>query len=176
MLCFLSTNSHTTPFKWYMIDFGLSTLVINGYRINSPEVGPYDPFPVTTTFSNYGHDIRTLILSMKLHILRKALPSGPVLSWIEKLRENILVELDNHSIKLDLERGHFHRAYNDALLQVQSPETKPDAILKAIETVSRQQAAATRIQSQARQRSARKKIYTAASCHSYSKSSSSKKC
>jgi hypothetical protein len=155
-IMYKATDGDTPSFRWYVIDFGLATMVLDGHRINANEIGPYDAMSSAEDFTNKGHDMRTLILSLKMADIRKAIPPGPTLVWIEQLRDKLLAGLDEHSIRLDLERTHFHRAYNEAFSILQSPETEPEAILKDIETLERHRAS-TRLQTKARQRSARKK-------------------
>ena len=153
---FRAVQGKKPAFRWYMIDFGMATTVIDGYRVNAEEVGPYNALPPGEELSNYGHDMRLLILSLNATDLRRALPKGPTLDWILQLKESLIEELDNNSIRLDLNREHFHRAYDEALTIVQSPDTEPEAILKDIAQLSRQHIAATKLQSKARQRVARR--------------------
>ena len=167
-----------SSFRWYLIDFGMATMVVKGHHVNAGETPPQgraDRLPAQApAASNNGHDMRTLILSLSMTDIRRAIPPGPTLEWIERLRENLLAGLDEHSIRLDLNRDNFHRAYDDAFRLLQSPSTEPEAIINDIESLERHHAA-TRVQAKARQRSARKKTTQRRTSRGRSRSRSSSK-
>jgi len=50
-------------YKWYMIDFDMSVIILNGRVINGEKTKLYPKFP-SKEFTNYGHDLRTFLSSM----------------------------------------------------------------------------------------------------------------
>jgi len=109
-------------YKWYIIDFGMTTIKLQGRRYN----GVIQNLYTSTTVSNYGHDLRILMLGLWDGIIDRFAES--LRSYINDLRAKILRDLNTKNINVGAETL-FHRGYGRAFTSAPSPITNPRNML-----------------------------------------------
>jgi hypothetical protein len=91
---------------WYMVDFDMSVMVLNGCIINGQKTKLYPKFP-SNEYTNYGHDLRTFLSSM------------------------VNIPSDLLQIKKKLYPINTNKLYGLSLF-IPSPQTEPHILLKKL--------------------------------------------
>lgn len=125
-------ESGDISYVWYIIDFGMSTLEIDGIQIqaiHSPIYNRKDVYSGSSFISNPGHDLRILFLSI-----------SPVFKYLKGYRnyfDNLYRTIKTELIinKCWLYRVIHYNGYYDAH-KVQSIETTPKEVLAKINEIT----------------------------------------
>lgn len=125
----IDMTKQTDKMKVYLIDFGYSSLVIDGMRINAEKIGVYRKYDESADENFKCHDLRMFILSlmaMKSTILYKIL-SLPLYKMLHHLYNNITGALDRANVPT--KRAKWWRGYDEALRKVNTPLFEPKNFL-----------------------------------------------
>ena len=122
----LSRSNHVSV---YLIDFGYSTMMLDGVRINGDAMGIYKAYTEQHEENEKCHDLRLFILSL-FSISGKHLNgaiSPALYKWISNLYSMIEGNLDHYNIKAAGTRGgpKWWRGYESALKHVNTPAFEP---------------------------------------------------
>ena len=125
-------ESGDISYVWYIIDFGMSTLKIDGIQIqaiHSPIYNREDVYSGNSFISNHGHDLRILFLSIT--------PYFQYLKGYRNYFDNLYRTIKTELIinKCWLYRVIHYNGYYDAH-KVQSIETTPQKVLDNIEEIT----------------------------------------
>ena len=122
-------TKQTDKMKVYMIDFGYSSLVLDGMRINAEKIGVYREYDEDAESNFKCHDLRMLVLSlmaMKSPLLKKIL-SPHLYKLMRHLYNNITGALDRANIPA--KSAKWWRGYDEALRTVNTPLFEPKNFL-----------------------------------------------
>lgn len=125
----IDMTKQTDKMKVYLIDFGYSSVIIDGMRINVEKIGVYRKYDENADENFKCHDLRMFILSlmaMKSSILYKIL-SLPLYKILHHLYNNITGALDR--AKVPNKRAKWWRGYDEALRTVNTPLFEPKNFL-----------------------------------------------
>ena len=128
----VNPDSGDISYVWYIIDFGMSTLEIDGIQIqaiHSPIYNREDVYSGNSFISNHGHDLRILFLSIT--------PYFQYLKGYRNYFDNLYRTIKTELIinKCWLYRVIHYNGYYDAH-KVQSIETTPQEVLDNIEEIT----------------------------------------
>jgi hypothetical protein len=115
--------------KVYIIDFGYSSLVLDGMRINAEKIGVYRKYDSDADENYKCHDLRMFVLSlmaMKSPLLREIL-TPKLYKLMRHLYSNITGALDR--AKVPIKRSKWWRGYDEALRTVNTPLFEPKNFL-----------------------------------------------
>ena len=118
-------------YEWYLIDFGMSTMVLNDNQLNMGSVGVYSPYSVGAKGKD-GHDIRLMVLSiMDNHSVElETLLKPELFKELKDLNIAIQQQFDDNS--LPIKKYEWHRGYRDAFRKVDTLVTQPKNFLEQI--------------------------------------------
>ena len=117
--------------EWYLIDFGMSTMVLHNNQLNTGSVGAYSPYKDGAKGKD-GHDIRLMVLSiMDNHAgeLEKLL-KPELFKELSDLNMAIQQQFDDNS--LPYKKYQWHRGYRHAFRKVETLITEPKNFLEQI--------------------------------------------
>ena len=120
-----------TGYDWYLIDFGMSTMVLHGNQLNTGSVGAYSPFSVGAK-GKVGHDIRLMVLSIISNHdseLKKML-KPELFTELNNLNTAIQQQFDDNS--LPTKKYEWHRGYRHAFRKVETLVTEPRNFLEQV--------------------------------------------
>lgn len=123
-------------YVWYIIDFGMSTLEIDGTQIQAIHYPVYEKDHVydgPRFISNHGHDLRILFLSIS-HVFKSL---GDYKNYFINVYQSIVRNLFENGCWLsDKETPQHYNGYYDAH-KVQSIETTPQVVLAEIDKITK---------------------------------------
>ena len=135
MCSILPNNDPHTPCKinkWFLIDFGLSTMILKtekgkDVRINGNEIGPYSEYDDNKSEGKKCHDLRLLIYMICIHKFDELedMLEEPVFSELSDIYQQLKTKLDK---KID-NTDHWWCCYDKAL-NIDSKITHPDIFLR----------------------------------------------
>ena len=115
-------------YKWFLIDFGMSTMIVHNHRINKHAAGMYDSWE-----SGHGgatsHDMRLLILSLMANnggILQELL-LPLIYNTLDVLERYLYQRFDQFAVPLA--KYKWWRGYTTPFKYIRTPETIPSSFL-----------------------------------------------
>ena len=120
-----------TGYDWYLIDFGMSTMVLHDNQLNTGSVGAYSPYS-DGALGKVGHDIRLMVLSIidnHSNELEKLL-KPELFTELNNLNTAIQQQFDDNS--LPTKKYEWHRGYRHAFRKVETLVTEPRNFLEQV--------------------------------------------
>jgi hypothetical protein len=121
----------STGLEWYLIDFGMSTMLLHNNQLNTGSVGAYSPYKDGAKGKD-GHDIRLMILSiMDNHAfdLEKML-KPELFKELSDLNTAIQKQFDDNYVPE--KKYKWHRGYRHAFRNVETLVTEPRNFLEQV--------------------------------------------
>ena len=121
----------SNQYEWYLIDFGMSTMVLHDNQLNTGSVGAYSPYSDGAKGKD-GHDIRLMILSIidnHSNELEKLL-KPEFFKELTNLNMAILKQFDDNGVPY--KKYNWHRGYRYAFRNVETLITEPKNFLEQI--------------------------------------------
>ena len=121
----------SNQYEWYLIDFGMSTMVLHNNQLNTGSVGAYSPYSDGAKGKD-GHDIRLMILSIidnHSNQLEKLL-KPEFFKELSDLNMAILKQFDDNGVPY--KKYNWHRGYRYAFRNVETLITEPKNFLEQI--------------------------------------------
>ena len=120
-----------TGYDWYLIDFGMSTMVLHKRQLNKYSVGAYSPYSDGAVGKD-GHDVRLMVLSIidnHSKELQKLLKQE-LFTELDDLNMAILQQFDENLVPW--KQYDWHRGYRHAFKNVETLVTEPRNFLEQV--------------------------------------------
>ena len=118
-------------YEWYLIDFGMSTMILHNTKLNIKSVGAYNSFKENSK-GKIGHDIRLLILST-INNYRQELEKLLKPELFKELNDIYIGVQEQFNVEgVPIKQHEWHRGYRHAFEKVETLITEPQNFLNQV--------------------------------------------